>query len=99
MPRPKQVQEERISQLAARILAALVDFDPNSKGGQSADLEHALQHARRLTSRTDQQSTFEMEQLEALTGAIESLEHVRARRTGAVRLLEHLARPAGLITQ
>jgi hypothetical protein len=40
-----------------------------------------------------------MEQVEALTCAIESLEHGRARRTGAVRLLEHLARPDRYITQ
>jgi len=92
MPEPKLALQEGVSQVAGRILIAW-------RSGHCASLEHALQHARRLTSRTsDQSSTFEMERLEALTGAVESLEEVvegmdngSARRKGAVRLLEHLA--------
>jgi hypothetical protein len=95
-------QEEGVSQVAARILAALVDFNANSRSGHRAILEYELEHARRLHSRTDQSSTFEMEQLEALTGAVESIAvesiavesindgRIRHSR-GAVRLLEHLA--------
>jgi len=85
-------QMEGVSQVAGRILIAW-------KSGHSASLEHALEHARRFASRMDHSTTFEMERLEALTGAVESLEEVvdgmedgRARSTGAVRLLEHLAR-------
>jgi hypothetical protein len=84
MPRPKQAQNEVVLEIASRILAAC-------KSGHSADLQHALEHARRLTSRTDQYSTLEMERLEALTGAIESLEHGPTKYDGALRLLEHLA--------
>jgi hypothetical protein len=84
MRQPKQVQNEGISRVAGRILAAC-------RSGQCDGLEHALEHARRLTSRTGQFSTLELERLEALTGAIESLERGREQRTGAVRLLEHLA--------
>jgi hypothetical protein len=90
-------QEEGVSQVAARILAALVDFDANSRSGHDASLEYELEHARRLNSRTDHSSTFEMERLEALTGAVESINSGGTRQArGAVRLLEHLAQAGGL---
>jgi hypothetical protein len=92
MPEPKLALQEGVSQVAGRVLIAW-------RSGHCASLERALEHARRLTSRTqDQSSTFEMERLEALTGAVESLEEAvegmdnrGARQSGAVRLLEHLA--------
>jgi len=85
----KQGQAEGVSQLAGRILIAW-------KSGHCALLVHELEHARSLTSRRDPSTTFEMERLEALTGALESLalEHGPERPAGAaVRLLEHLAQP------
>jgi len=94
MPQPKPAQYEGVSQVAGRILAAW-------KSGHGDSLEHALQHARRLTAGTDRCSTFEMERREALRGALESMERLDSiekrprRQTGAVRLLEHLAQPAG----
>jgi len=86
MPRPNQVpKKERVSEVAGRILAAW-------KSGHCDDLEHELEYARRLTCRTGHHSTLEMERLEALTGAVESLKNPRERQAGgAVRLLEHLA--------
>jgi hypothetical protein len=86
MPEPKLALKEGVSQVAGRILIAW-------RSGHDASLEHALEHARRLTSRTlDPWSTFEMERLEALTGAVESIERSREHQAGAaVRLLEHLA--------
>jgi hypothetical protein len=87
MPQPKQVKEG-VSQVAGRILVAW-------RNGHCTSLEHELEHARRLTSQTDNCTTFEMERLEALAGAVESIEN-GPRQAGAVRLLEHLAQPAGL---
>jgi hypothetical protein len=92
VPQPQPAQNESVSQVAARILTALLDRDSNRSGSQGDSLERALEYARRLASRTDRHSTLETEQLEALTGAIESIERGRAHQTpGAVRLLEHLA--------
>lgn len=39
-------------------------------------------------------STLEMERLEVLSGAIESLGHVPGKHAGALRLLEHLVATA-----
>jgi len=91
MPLPKQAPLEAVSQVAGRILIAW-------KSGHCALLFHELEHARDFTSRTDQFNTFEMERLEALTGAVErlALERGPARPArGAVRVLEHLAQPQG----
>ena len=89
MPQPKQALEQGISQVAGRILIAW-------NSGQGENLEHALAHARRLTAQTDQSDTFEMERLEALTGAVESIQNNAGKRArGAVRLLEHLAQAGG----
>lgn len=90
MPQPKQVQYEGVSQVAGRILVAW-------KNGHGDSLEHAIQNARRLTAQTDCSSTFEMERREALKGVVESIENGPRRQSGAVRLLEHLAQPAGLL--
>jgi hypothetical protein len=89
MPQPKQALEEGISQVAGRILVAW-------KSGHCDSLEHALRGARRLTSQADEFNTFEMERLEALSGAVESIENNGGQRAGgAVRLLEHLAQAGG----
>jgi hypothetical protein len=88
MPQPKQALIEGVSQVAGRILMAW-------RTGQGANLDHELAHARRFTSCTTLTSTLEMERLDALTGAVESLavENGRSQVGGAVRLLEHLAKP------
>jgi hypothetical protein len=62
------------------------------KTGQDANLGHELEHARRFTARFKIGSTLEMERLEALTGAVESLEGGHSQAGGALRLLEHLAK-------
>jgi hypothetical protein len=62
------------------------------KTGQDANLDHELEHARRFTARFTIGTTLEMERLEALTGALESLEDGRNQAGGALRLLEHLAK-------
>jgi hypothetical protein len=86
---------EGVSQVAGRILIAW-------RSGLYANLERELEHARRLTARTADpsgtcESTFEMERLEALTGAVESIERSREHQAGAaVRLLEHLAQAGGI---
>lgn len=85
---PRIPQKEGVAQMAGRILVAW-------KSGHGASLQYELEHARFVTSQADQSSTFEMERLEALTGAVESLENDRARHSGAVRLLEHLAQAGG----
>jgi hypothetical protein len=90
MPQPKPAQYEGVSQVAGRILVAW-------RSGHGESLEHALQHARLLTDQADRSSTFEMERVEALQGAVESIENGLRRQTGAVRLLEHLAQPAGIL--
>lgn len=88
MQQLKFASSEGISQVAGRILIAW-------RNGHCASLELGLEQARRLTSQADYSSTFEMERLEALTGAVESIGHRGSRDSaGAVRLLEHLAQPA-----
>jgi hypothetical protein len=72
------------AQVAGRILVAW-------RNGESMWLQHELENARFLASRTQPSSTLEMETMEALSGAVESLEQRSGRHAGAVRLLEHLA--------
>ena len=84
MTQSTQVQREGVAQVAGRILIAWRD-------GQSADLIQELEHARWMVTQTPVSSTFEMETMEVLCGAVESLGHVRGQHAGAVRLLEHLA--------
>lgn len=87
MQQPKSASTDGISQVAGRILIAW-------RNGHCASLELGLEQARRLTSSADYSSTFEMERLEALTGAVESIGYRGTRDSvGAVRLLEHLAQP------
>lgn len=78
-----QVQREGVAQVAGRILIAW-------RNGESAILRQELEDARFLASQTAEAGTFEMERLEALSGAVESLREGR-QQSGAVRLLEHLA--------
>jgi Holliday junction resolvase len=89
MPESILAQREGVSRAAGRILIAW-------KSGHCALLVHELEHARTLTARADHSDTFEMERLEALTGAVESLESGEwiapgRPRPAAVRVLEHLA--------
>jgi hypothetical protein len=83
MAQSTQVQREGVAQVAGRILIAW-------RNGRSEDLSEELEHARCLTQ-ASLSSTLEMETMEVLSGAIESLGHVRGKHAGAVRLLEHLA--------
>jgi hypothetical protein len=88
MPHFTQVQREGVAQVAGRILIAW-------RNGESASLQQELEHARYLAAKIRSadaftMATLEMERLEALTGAVESLRNGR-RQAGAVRLLEHLA--------
>jgi hypothetical protein len=76
-------QREGVAQAAGRILTAW-------RNGENDGLQQELDHARSLATHAPPSSTHEMETLEALSGAIESLRHGR-RQAGAVRLLEHLA--------
>jgi hypothetical protein len=93
MTQPKPApKKERVSEVAGRILAAF-------RSGHCDNLERELEYARRLTRQTGRHSTLEMERLEALTGAVESLGHGAARHAGAVRLLEHLAHPRRALNQ
>jgi hypothetical protein len=84
MAQSTQVQREGVAQVAGRILIAW-------RSGESTGLHQELEHARTLE--VPALSTLELERLEALSGAVESLRHGR-QQSGAVRLLEHLARAA-----
>ena len=85
MAQPTPVPKDGVAQVAGRILIAW-------RKGESADLERELQHARNLAAATSASSTVEMERVEVLWGAVESLRQGR-RQAGAVRLIEHLAAP------
>jgi hypothetical protein len=79
-----QVQRDGVAQVAGRILIAW-------RNGERADLFQELELARCLAAQTHISSTLEMETMEVLSGAVESLGQFRGRHAGAVRLLEHLA--------
>jgi hypothetical protein len=93
MAQSTQVQREGVAQVAGRILMAW-------HTGERASLRQELEQAQFLggqipgQSAIDPASTLEMERLEALSGAVESLWHGR-QQSGAVRLLEHLANAGG----
>jgi hypothetical protein len=87
------VQRDGVAQAADRILIAW-------RNGKSADLNQELEYARCLGTQTElssmlgMSSTLEMERLEVLASAIESLGHIRGKHAGALRLLEHLVATA-----
>jgi hypothetical protein len=83
MAQSTPVQREGVAQVAGRILMAW-------RNGESTGLEQELVQAQYLA--TQFASTLELERLEALSGAVESLRHGRGSQAGAVRLLEHLAK-------
>jgi hypothetical protein len=91
MAQSTQLQREGVAQVAGRILMAW-------RNGESAGLKQELEHAQYLADQTGGVGTFEflstleLERLEALSGAVESLRHGRGSQAGAVRLLEHLAK-------
>jgi hypothetical protein len=74
------------------------------RNGESASLQQELEHAEclEMPGRLEMASTLDLERLEALSGAVESLRRGR-QQAGAVRLLEHLAkasaRPAVAISE
>jgi hypothetical protein len=80
---------ESAAQAADRILLAW-------RNGQERDLRHELENARKLATQNRFTSTLEMEVMEVLSGAVESLTWQGGKSAGAVRLLEHLAASRGL---
>ncbi|MGP0075344.1 MAG: hypothetical protein ACLPWF_25810 [Bryobacteraceae bacterium] len=84
MALPTQVPNVGVAQVAGRILMAW-------RSGESEGLKQELERARCWAARTPLSSTLEMEAVEVLSGAVESLGQGRGRQAGAVRLLEHLA--------
>jgi hypothetical protein len=70
--------------VAGRILLAW-------RTGERAGLRQELENARYLASLARPSSTLEMETMEVLSGAVESLGQRSGKHAGAVRLLEHLA--------
>jgi hypothetical protein len=87
MAQSAQVQREGVAQVAGRILIAW-------RNGESANLRQVLEHAHCLAAQAPLSSTHEMETMEVLSGAVESLRQGRGQHAGAVRLLEHLATAA-----
>jgi hypothetical protein len=84
MAQSAQVRLEGVAQVAGRILIAW-------RSGERTALSQELDNARFLAVQTRHASTLEMERMEVLSGAIEGLRHGYENRSGAVRLLEHLA--------
>jgi hypothetical protein len=86
MAQSTQLQREGVAQVAGRILMAW-------RNGESSGLQQELEQAEwlDLPDTLDLASTLDMERLEALSGAVESLRQGR-QQAGAVRLLEHLAK-------
>ncbi len=80
-----QSSPDGVAQVAGRILIAW-------RKGDGENLERELQYAQNLAADTSACSTVEMERVEVLSGAAESLRQGR-RQAGAVRLIEHLATP------
>jgi hypothetical protein len=91
MPWSTQVQREGVAQVAGRILSAW-------RNGEGDGLRQELEHAQYLAAQgsgagpLEMLSTLEMERLEALSGAVESLRRRGGSQLGAVRLLEHLSK-------
>ena len=84
MAQPTPVRSVGVAQVAGRILTAW-------RSGESAGLKQELERARCWAEHIQLFSTLEMETMEVLSGAVESLGQGRGRQAGAVRLLEHLA--------
>ena len=78
-------QRVSLSQVAGKILIAW-------RTGESRSLQLELENARILTAKARPASTLEMETIEALSGAVESLAERCGKHYGAVRLLEHIAK-------
>ena len=85
MAQSTQLSREGVAQVAVRILMAW-------HSGETAGLSRELEYARRLAAQAPHSSTLEMETMEVLSGAVESLRHSCGQHAGAVRLLEHLAK-------
>ncbi len=76
------IASANVAQTAGRILFAW-------RSGK--DLGRELENARQMANQARVSSTLEMEVLEVLSGAVESLTRQGGQQAGAVRLLEHLA--------
>jgi hypothetical protein len=88
MAQSVQAQSLGLAQVAGRILVAW-------RSGESAGLQQELEMARFLAGQNRPSSTLEMEAVEVLSGAVESLGQRCGKHAGAVRLLEHLAERGG----
>ncbi len=90
MTQSTQVQREGVAQVAGRILMAW-------RNGENAGLRQELERARHFAAlapyigKFEMASTLEMERLEVLSGVVEALRSGYHERSGAERLLEHLA--------
>lgn len=84
MAQPTQAQNARLARLADKILIAW-------RNGEARSLQRELERARLLAEKARPASTLEMETLEVLSGAAESLGKRGGKHAGAVRLLEHIA--------
>jgi hypothetical protein len=85
MEQSTQLSRESVAQVAGRILIAW-------HSGETAGLSRELEYARCLVAQAPHSSTLEMETMEVLSGAVESLRNSCGQHAGAVRLLEHLAK-------
>lgn len=73
-----------LSQVAGKILIAW-------RNGESRGLQLELENARVFAAQARPANTLEMETMEVLSGAVESLGERCGKHAGAVRLLEHIA--------
>jgi uncharacterized protein YjaG (DUF416 family) len=72
--------------IAGRVLIAW-------RSGTAVDYEKQLERSRTVMPQHNSLDTYEMEKLEVLQGALECLKNLpHARVSGAIRLLEHLAK-------
>jgi len=74
-----------VAQIAGKVLSAWRD-------GERSEIERELKNARWWAAQARPSTTLEMEKMEVLSGAVESLGGQFRRQSGAVRLLEHLAK-------
>ena len=80
---------ETVASLAGRILVAW-------KGGSAASLREELDYATSSAPQARQHDTLEMEKMDVLEGAAESLRcGQQGRVRAAVQVLEHLVRTGG----
>lgn len=88
MAQPTLAPSVSLSQVAGKLLVAW-------RTGEACDLHRELENVRSFAAKARPANTLEMETMEVLSGAVESLRESRGKHAGAVRLLEHIAQNAG----